>query len=245
VTFSTRVRRAAPDPLTNRESFHLLPDFRVLSAILVAVSSISRRNSFLCRNRRCGRRRLASPIPTIIHSRNFPGSTLVEGVAEGSFSSVPVGIRVSVSASEGTDEGPNDIDQLRDEVIERSIPKLELKRSNDVSDLLIQIENRGSAGLTRRGRAMPTSRSCQPCLRYPRLRHQCCGLLLVGQGERHGLSGGPVLPLRVVIPLTFQALPIRAGLHGGSRGDGLERQDQPIWFMMCGYKKSKATLESN
>jgi hypothetical protein len=33
---------------------------------------------------------------------------------------------------------------------------------------------------------------------------------------------GPVLPLGVVIPLTFQALPIRAGLHGGSRDDDLE-----------------------
>jgi hypothetical protein len=69
-------------------------------------------------------------------------------------------------------------------------------------------------------------------------------LLLVGQGERHGLSGGPALPLGVVT-LTFQALPIRAGLRGGGRDDGLGRQDQPIWLMMCGYKKSKATLESN
>jgi hypothetical protein len=70
-------------------------------------------------------------------------------------------------------------------------------------------------------------------------------LLLVGQRERHGLSGGPVLPLDVVIPLTFQALPIRAGLRGGSRDDGLGRQDQPTWLMMCDYKKNKATLELN
>ena len=70
-------------------------------------------------------------------------------------------------------------------------------------------------------------------------------LLPVGQGERHGLSGAPVLPLGVVTPLTFQALPIRAGLRGGSRDDGLGRQDQPIWLLLCGYEKNKTTLESN
>jgi hypothetical protein len=62
---------------------------------------------------------------------------LVEGVAEGSFGSVPVGIRVSMSASEGRDDGPHDVDQLGDELIELGIPKLELKRTNDVPDLLI------------------------------------------------------------------------------------------------------------
>ena len=30
-----------------------------------------------------------------------------------------------------------------------------------------------------------------------------------------------------------------------SRDDGLGRQDQPIWLMLCGYKKNKATLDSN
>ena len=69
-------------------------------------------------------------------------------------------------------------------------------------------------------------------------------LLLVGQGECDGLSGGTVLPLGVVTP-SFQALPIRARLRGGSRDDGLGRQDQPIWLMLCAYKKNKATLESN
>jgi len=59
------------------------------------------------------------------------------------FSSVPVGIRISVSASEGSDEGPNDVNQLGGELIELSIPKLKLKRTNDVSDLLIQIKNMG------------------------------------------------------------------------------------------------------
>src|SRR5215471_6967968 len=46
-------------------------------------------------------------------------------------------------------------------------------------------------------------------------------------GERQGLSGEPVLP-RGVVTLTFQALRIRAELRGGSRDDGLGRQDQPI-----------------
>ena len=64
------------------------------------------------------------------------------------FSSVPVGIRISVSASERPDESPNDVDQPGDELIELSIPKLDLKRTDDVSDLLIQIEDRGSGGLT-------------------------------------------------------------------------------------------------
>jgi len=74
-----------------------------------------------------------------------------------------------------------------------------------------------------------------------------CGnqsLLLVGQGERDGLSGGTVLPLGVVTR-SFQALPIRARLRGGSRDDGLGRQDQPVWLRMCGYKNNKAILESN
>jgi len=34
-------------------------------------------------------------------------------------------------------------------------------------------------------------------------------------------------------------------MRGGSRDDGLGRQDQPIYLMLCGYKKNKATLESN
>jgi hypothetical protein len=42
-----------------------------------------------------------------------------------------------MSASEGPDEGPHDVDQLGDELIELGIPKLELKRTNDVPDLLI------------------------------------------------------------------------------------------------------------
>jgi hypothetical protein len=54
-----------------------------------------------------------------------------------------------------------------------------------------------------------------------------------------------VLPLGAVTPLTFQALPIRAGLRGGTRDGGLGRQDQPIWLTMCGYKNNKATLEPN
>jgi hypothetical protein len=38
---------------------------------------------------------------------------------------------------------------------------------------------------------------------------------------------------------------IRAGLRGGSRDDGLGRQGQPIWLMLCGYKtnKSNARIE--
>jgi hypothetical protein len=70
-------------------------------------------------------------------------------------------------------------------------------------------------------------------------------LLLVGRGERHCLSVRLVLPLGVVTLLTLQALPIRAGLRGGSRDDGLGRQDQPIWLMLYGYKKNKTMLESN
>ena len=70
-------------------------------------------------------------------------------------------------------------------------------------------------------------------------------LLLFRRGERHGLSVGPVLPLGVVTPLACQALPIRAGLRGGSRDDGLGRQDQPIWLLLCGYEKAIATLKSN
>jgi hypothetical protein len=66
-------------------------------------------------------------------------------------------------------------------------------------------------------------------------------LPLFEQGD--GVSAGPEMPLGVVTLLTFQALPIRAGLRGGSRDDGLGRQDQPIWLMLCGYKKDKATLE--
>ena len=68
--------------------------------------------------------------------------------AEGSFGSIPVGIRVSVSASEGPDEGPHDVDQQGDECIELGIPKLELKRTNDVPDLLIQMEDQGFGDLT-------------------------------------------------------------------------------------------------
>jgi hypothetical protein len=70
-------------------------------------------------------------------------------------------------------------------------------------------------------------------------------LLLSGQGEHHGLSVGLVLPLGVATLLTLQGLPIRAELCGGGRDGGLWRQDQPIWVMLCGYKKNKATLESN
>jgi hypothetical protein len=69
-------------------------------------------------------------------------------VAEGSFGSVPVSIGVSVRASEGADEGPHDVDQLGDELIELGIPKLEFKQTNDVPDLLIQIEDRGFGDLT-------------------------------------------------------------------------------------------------
>jgi hypothetical protein len=65
-------------------------------------------------------------------------------------------------------------------------------------------------------------------------------LLPVGQGDRHGLSGAPVLPLGVVTPLTFHALPIiRAGLRGGGRDDGLGRQDQPIWLMFVWLQKEQ------
>jgi hypothetical protein len=70
-------------------------------------------------------------------------------------------------------------------------------------------------------------------------------LLLFRRGERHGLSVEPVLPLGVVTPLACQALPIRAGLRGGSRDDGLGRQDQPIWLLLSGYEKNNATPESN
>ena len=56
---------------------------------------------------------------------------------------------------------------------------------------------------------------------------------------------GLVLRRGVVTPLTFQALPIRAGLRGGSRDDGRGRQDQPIWLMLWGYEKNKTMLESN
>jgi hypothetical protein len=65
-------------------------------------------------------------------------------------------------------------------------------------------------------------------------------LLLFGR-----VSVGLVLPRGVVPLLACQLLPIRAGMRGGSRDDGLGRQDQPIWLMLCGYKKNKATLESN
>jgi hypothetical protein len=61
---------------------------------------------------------------------------------------MPVGTRVSMSASEGPNEGPHDVDQLRDEHIELGIPKLEFKRTNDVPDLLVQIEDRGFGDLT-------------------------------------------------------------------------------------------------
>jgi hypothetical protein len=68
-------------------------------------------------------------------------------------------------------------------------------------------------------------------------------LPLFGQGKGHGFSVGSVLSLGVVTPLTFQALPIRAGLHSGGRDDGLGRQDQRIWLILCSYKK--ATIELN
>ena len=70
-------------------------------------------------------------------------------------------------------------------------------------------------------------------------------LLLFGRGECHGLSVGLLLPLGVGTVLTLQALPNRAGLRGGSRDDGLGRQDQPIWLMLWGYEKNKTTLELN
>jgi len=44
-----------------------------------------------------------------------------------------------MSASEGSDEGPHDVDQLGDEHIELGIPKLEFKRTNDVPDLLVTV----------------------------------------------------------------------------------------------------------
>jgi hypothetical protein len=110
------------------------------------------------------------------------------------FSSVPVGIRISVSASEGPDEDPNDVNQLGGELIELSIPKLKFKRTNDVSDLLIQIEDRGSGGLTRRGRAMPTSRSFRACLRRPRVRYQCSGCCWSGRGNVMAFPGGRCCP---------------------------------------------------
>jgi hypothetical protein len=59
------------------------------------------------------------------------------------------------------------------------------------------------------------------------------------------VSVGPVLPRGVVTLLACQASPDPRRLRGSSRDDGLGRQDQPIWLMLCGYKKNKATLESN
>ena len=56
---------------------------------------------------------------------------------------------------------------------------------------------------------------------------------------------GLVLPLGVRTVLTLQALPIRAGFRGGSRDDGLGRQDQPIWLMLWGYEKNKTTLNAD
>jgi hypothetical protein len=53
-----------------------------------------------------------------------------------------------MSASEGPDEGPHDVDQPGDELIELGIPKLELKRTDDVPDLLIQIKDRGFGDIT-------------------------------------------------------------------------------------------------
>ena len=53
-----------------------------------------------------------------------------------------------MSASEGSDEGPHNVNQLGDELIELGIPKLEFERTNDVPDLLIQIEDRGFGDLT-------------------------------------------------------------------------------------------------
>jgi len=53
-------------------------------------------------------------------------------------------------------------------------------------------------------------------------------LLLSGRGERRGLSVGSVLPLGVATLLACQASPDPRKMRGGSRDDGLERQDQPI-----------------
>jgi len=53
-----------------------------------------------------------------------------------------------VRASEGADESPHHFDQLGDELIELGISKLEFERTNDVPDLLIQIEDRGFTDLT-------------------------------------------------------------------------------------------------
>src|SRR6516165_8998218 len=116
--------------------------------------------------------------PAFFHSR-----LLVEGVAEGSLGSVPVGIRVSMSTSESPDEGPHDIDQPGDVLIEFGIPKLKLKRTNDVSDLLVQIEDRGLGDVTPRWRAMPAGRSYQAGLSHPRFRDQCSGCCCSGGGN--------------------------------------------------------------
>ena len=170
---------------------------------------------------------MARPTQDVSHSyptprrRYFAGQDCSSGVAQGSFGSVPVGIRISLSASEGPDEGPHDVDQLGDERIELGMPKLELKRSNDVSDVLIQIEEHGFGDITLRWCAMPASRSCQTRLSHTRLRDQCSGCWCSGGGERYGLCLGLVLPLGVVTVLTRQALPIHGRLHGGSRDDGL------------------------
>jgi hypothetical protein len=69
-------------------------------------------------------------------------------MAEGSFGSVPVGIGVSVRASEGVDEGPHDVDQLGSDLSSSAYSKLEFMRANDVPDLLIQVEDRGFGDLT-------------------------------------------------------------------------------------------------
>ena len=160
------------------------PSNGVPRAILVAVSSISRRNSFLRRNQP-----MRSTPPRLTHTNHHPqsrgpatcpcdrvrrrsASASADGESLKSPPFFPVNTHrgrggrigqqsasrhpcIRLSASGGPDEGPNDVDQLGDVLIELSIPKLELKWTSDVSDLLIQIKDRGSGGLERRGRAMP------------------------------------------------------------------------------------------
>ena len=67
---------------------------------------------------------------------------------------MPVGIRVSVSAS----EAPTKVQMMstgRETCASSSATEARAKRTTDVSDLLIQIKDHGSGGLERRGRAMP------------------------------------------------------------------------------------------
>jgi hypothetical protein len=53
-------------PLEPKTPQRLPTSVRLAEAIPVAVSSIAFQNGFLCRNRRCGLRRLTSPIPTLL-----------------------------------------------------------------------------------------------------------------------------------------------------------------------------------